>query len=582
MSGSLSLDLRVQPFSRRGTWWSLAKHEQGPFSPKRTPGLYLRTHHYNTVGRDIFRIAALSNQQEVPAQITATAVEVGLTPSPADPRHRLAVCMPEPHRVRITGKGVGVRLAAQDLYYTGVTPIAPGAWEIRVSSHNILFTVTLLAGRGTPVVHKPDPADKLQTLVLDITPDLAGHLDLTIDDNHTVGIAARNVRPVAQDLVRVETEWQLWLDRVVESTPALSVSDAAQSARALAAYTNWASIVSPMGFVRRPAMLMSRNWMDRVWSWDHCFNALAVAPVDPALAWDQFCLFFDHQDEQGVWPDLITDDHRAWGHVKPPVHGWTLGLLMKHPWLTRDHLAQAYPALCRQVEFWLTHRDADRDGIPGYHHGCDSGWDNATCFDLAGQVESPDLSALLILQMDVLADVARRLGIEADAGRWSRHADALLRRLIEHNWMDGVWKCPRSGDHATASAGDSLLPYVTLVLGKRLPESIFDAMVEQLTRPGRFITPHGLATEALDSPLHQVDGYWRGPIWAPPMMLITDGLARGGRNDLASDLAKRFCRMCITSGFAENFDATTGRPLRDRAYTWTASIFLLLAQRYGI
>jgi hypothetical protein len=36
--------------------------------------------------------------------------------------------------------------------------------------------------------------------------------------------------------------------------------------------------------------------------------------------------------------------------------------------------------------------------------------------------------------------------------------------------------------------------------------------------------------------------------------------------------------MCETSGFAENFDALTGRGLRDRAYTWTASGYLLLAE----
>ena len=36
--------------------------------------------------------------------------------------------------------------------------------------------------------------------------------------------------------------------------------------------------------------------------------------------------------------------------------------------------------------------------------------------------------------------------------------------------------------------------------------------------------------------------------------------------------------MCEGSGFAENFDALTGEGLRDRAYTWTASAYLLLAQ----
>ena len=76
------------------------------------------------------------------------------------------------------------------------------------------------------------------------------------------------------------------------------------------------------------------------------------------------------------------------------------------------------------------------------------------------------------------------------------------------------------------------------------------------------------------------DGYWRGPIWAPPMMFIIEGLRRGGETAFAAELAERFCKVCEKSGFAENFDANTGAGLRDRAYTWTSSVFLILANGY--
>ena len=42
----------------------------------------------------------------------------------------------------------------------------------------------------------------------------------------------------------------------------------------------------------------------------------------------------------------------------------------------------------------------------------------------------------------------------------------------------------------------------------------------------------------------------------------------------------RYRRLCEQSGFAENFDALTGAALRDRAYTWTASVYLLLARQH--
>jgi glycogen debranching enzyme len=91
------------------------------------------------------------------------------------------------------------------------------------------------------------------------------------------------------------------------------------------------------------------------------------------------------------------------------------------------------------------------------------------------------------------------------------------------------------------------------------------------------LTDYGLATELPTSPHYLADGYWRGPIWAPSTVLIEDGLRRAGHVELANEISARFRVLCEKSGFAENFDAHTGAGLRDRAYTWTASAYLILA-----
>lgn len=65
--------------------------------------------------------------------------------------------------------------------------------------------------------------------------------------------------------------------------------------------------------------------------------------------------------------------------------------------------------------------------------------------------------------------------------------------------------------------------------------------------------------------------------WDNSTFLLIDGLRRGGESALAGDIARRHLRLCARSGFAENFDALTGDPLRDKANTWTSSVFLLLA-----
>ena len=76
-------------------------------------------------------------------------------------------------------------------------------------------------------------------------------------------------------------------------------------ARNLAAYVLWSCIIDTAGHHKRPAILMSKNWMHYIWSWDHCFNAMACSYGLPDFAWDNFMTIFDARDERGRLPDMI-------------------------------------------------------------------------------------------------------------------------------------------------------------------------------------------------------------------------------------------------------------------------------------
>ncbi len=71
-------------------------------------------------------------------------------------------------------------------------------------------------------------------------------------------------------------------------------------------------------------MLMSKNWMNAVWSWDHCFNAMALIESEPEVAWDQYMVMFDQQSPDGALPDSLTDREISWAYSKPPIHGWVV------------------------------------------------------------------------------------------------------------------------------------------------------------------------------------------------------------------------------------------------------------------
>ena len=100
-----------------------------------------------------------------------------------------------------------------------------------------------------------------------------------------------------------------------------------------AAYVTWSCVVAPAGRLRRPAMYMSKNAMASIWSWDNCFNALALARHAPQLAWDQLMVMLDLQDPSGAVPDLANDRLVSWSFCKPPVYGWALARLAEVPGL---------------------------------------------------------------------------------------------------------------------------------------------------------------------------------------------------------------------------------------------------------
>jgi glycogen debranching enzyme len=177
------------------------------------------------------------------------------------------------------------------------------------------------------------------------------------------------------------------------------------------------------------------------------------------------------------------------------------------------------------------------------------------------------------VQAEVLAGLAVELCQPREAQRFEKAADKLTQAILSELWDDDRFVGLKAGE---CIRSESLIPCMPLVLGERLPEKIRNQLVK---RARRHLTKWGLATELPDSPKYSPDGYWRGPIWGPSTVLICLGLERVGENKLARTVASRFAKLCTASHFAENFDALTGAPLRDPAYSWTASAFLFLATR---
>ncbi|MFF3663704.1 amylo-alpha-1,6-glucosidase [Streptomyces olivochromogenes] len=559
------------PFSTRGSWFGIS-----PVVAEKTiaDDLHLVSHQNGM--HAVLRLVPLDTTTGDRAATGPHATPSLLTWTGAEGHIDLAYESPD--TVRLRGDGLGLHIGAAA---TTLTPFSgtyfypePGTGAHVFTSYETgrRYRVTVLSG----TVAEASGTQTLGSAARGVTigAEAGAVWEIAVEEYET---ARRPYTPSASFDQVVDAAHDAFSSFVDTVAPWRSSRTPAAE---LAAYVLWSATVRPRGFVTRPAVLMSKHWMDKVWSWDHCFNALALAPGSRGLALDQFSLPFDHQDETGALPDSVAHSEILYNFVKPPIHGWALRHLRRrlHEPLGGAELTEVYDRLARWTDFWLTMRRAPGSTLPHYQHGNDSGWDNATTFDPERVIVSADLAAFLVLQLRELAGLADELGLPDDTRKWTRTADATQAALLDELWT-GDRFVARSAHNGATWTSSSLLDLMPVVLGEHLPGIVGDALADRIEA---HLTAYGLATELPTSPHYLDDGYWRGPIWAPSTVLIEDGLRRAGHDRLADEISTRFRALCETSGFAENFDALTGAGLRDRAYTWTASSYLLLAEAHEL
>ncbi|POX45528.1 amylo-alpha-1,6-glucosidase [Streptomyces sp. Ru72] len=557
------------PFSTHGSWFGIS-----PVLAEKTRAEDLHLVSHQNGMHAVLRLAPLDTATGERAETAVRATPTLLSWTAADGRIDLAYESPDTVRVRGTGLGLRVTAAAEVLTpFTGTyfyrDPV-DDAHTFTSYETGRRYRVTVLSGTVTEVSDTQGLGAGDRGLT--VTAGAEGSWEVAVEEFDSARLPYRASAEFDEVGEAARRSFAAFADAVApwrsSDTPAAE----------LAAYVLWSATVRPASLVTRPAVLMSKHWMDKVWSWDHCFNALALAPGASALAWDQFALPFDHQDETGALPDSVTHSEVLYNFVKPPIHGWTLSHLrrrLSEP-LSRTELTETYRRLARWTDFWLTARRAPGAALPHYQHGNDSGWDNATTFDPERVIVSADLAAFLVLQLHELARLAGELGLPDEARRWTRTAEATQTAMLDELWT-GERFVARGVDSGATWDSSSLLDLMPMALGEHLPEDIGKTLAARIEA---HLTPYGLATELPTSPHYLADGYWRGPIWAPATVLIEDGLRRAGHHRLADEISARFRALCETHGFAENFDALTGTGLRDRAYTWTAAAYLLLAEAH--
>ncbi|MGB9422170.1 MAG: trehalase family glycosidase [Candidatus Acidiferrum sp.] len=602
-SENVAFDIHKVPFSRYGSYLTF-QHVKGSAHIAPPDGLFLRTVHGFVPEHEMFRVELVQDGKAVPFEEIPTPLLLTLKSASGSAE----IYFESANRIRFRANGVALRFATAFLPDTTTSTYALPVDRPNASAHvwdynsgyeeDILLRFTCL--QGSLAVENPWNGMKSDNVSFTFGEGPGSASEGAIEEfgssYHADGPArytwpdylykaklekfpgATPLPPAPEEsfdagLSRVRGEYRSWLVGLP------SVPEKYQQVADVAAYADWSAVVEPRGYFTRPAMLMSKATMLNLWSWDNCFNTMALADAHPDLAWDQFLWVFDSANADGISPDFENDRGQEWNFTKVPMQGFTLAYLARNsPGFYNDktRLASFYQQLGRRTEWFIHFRDWDHDGLPQYNHGYDSGWDNATVFLPLPPVESPDLAAFTILQLEALSHIATSLGKPEESQHWQSQADVMLKNMLDKMWRGDHFVALHNGDHQVVES-QSLILFLPLVLGKQLPEGIRNTLIQRLKREGDFLSNYGLASESLRSRYYQRDGYWLGPMWAPSTMLLVEAIDEDGEHAFADDLRQRYLNAVLKSGFAENFDPVTGEGFRDPTYTWSSSVFLIFA-----
>lgn len=571
----VDIKLKDTPFSYKGAYMVLAEGENSAGETK----LYLRDISGNKMWQEntVFLLEPTVNGKIQKVSIAATSSKLTATCATGT----LEFCFEDSNIIRVRGTNVGLKVTqiAKDQSNL-IMPVKPGQWRVQQGG-NAHYVYTTLRGDSHQsgeryTLNSDGKNQQMQGEVFITTDPKSSNTFESVIEQYPYGWALKEYTiPFDQCVKNADASLADWISK----TPA--VSDKYKQANKIASYQNWSCVVAKRGFITREIIYVSKNTMRATWAWDHCFTSMALAYHNPNEAWDNLMIMFDYQNETGSFPDFLNERQALWGFVKPPIHGWTFRKMMESnpKFATPAYLNKIYVPLQNWTHFWFNYHDDDKDGLPEYHHGNDAGWDNASNFDLGFQAESPDLSAYLALQMDVIAEIATKLDKPVEAEYWKKRSQKQVELLIANFWTGKKFVTKRMDDDSVYDGSGSLMGFLPLVLGKLLPKNITDIMIADLKTNGQF-TSVGLASENPNSKLYTSDSYWRGPVWAPPTLIISSGVYDSGDKEFAKEIARRFCDNCVKNGFAENYNALTGEGLRDRSLTWTSSVFQILAHEY--
>lgn len=312
--------------------------------------------------------------------------------------------------------------------------------------------------------------------------------------------------------------------------------------------------------------------------WDSCFQNLALEYLNPRLAKDSLLMYHHYCRVDGKFPQFLCSTWARPHETQPALIGWaTLRIVKNSKEKDMDFIEKMFSALEKNNLWWLNQR-MTRHGVLYCPHGLETGQDDSPRFD-EGAILAVDMNSYLLSQMRATAELAKILGKESAAEKWTAKADLLAENMVkvmydaeQNMFFDAD---PITAERRTLWSASGFLP---LWAGIDIGEDKAKAMIkDHLLDEKKFFSNIPIPCIAYDQEPYQAEQWWRGPTWMSLSWMVNEVLALYGFEEEHKHVCKTYYDMILKDGnLRELFNSQTGEGLGAYDQGWTAAVFVKL------
>ncbi len=561
-------------FSRAGAWMSLSidnvKYGKGTLTLTTCRGN--RTHGQSSEGSKLFTIyptfdgkrIAFASQQIGPAEFV-------LHTRRGDIRFTWATVT----RLMAEGDpGMGLEWVRTAAPYESVRERKDGAWE-SIPQHANPLCFKGLEGSGFAFKDSWSWYSLNATNVDGFTsPGPDGRFTLAVDEFSYMVKVPEDYGTYAQGKADMLADWEAFRAKY----PKLAEPYARKAEET--AYTLWMMQLAPSELTPHWMMQMFPGVMAS--QWQQVQNGVSLQDCTE-LSRNLLLAPLERQGADGQLADSYDDAQLETGGIKPPIYGWAIKNILSHhdmgkEW-PREDLERLYEGAGKWAMWFMNCRDDDGDGLPGFDNGAECGFDEVTAFWEGKSMATPDLCAFEVLNFEAQGDLAKILGKpQAEIDGWYQKSKDLLKLMLEKMWNGEHFVCLKQYTHEPVFS-ESILFYIPLILGSRLPADVLDKLTARLLRENRILSPYGIGSEDMTSDVFQMIGVKMGcgAISPPGQLYILTGLWEGGKKQEAKLIIDRYLGSLLEKGFPHFLDPISG----DGGFpggSWCRTVFTILAR----